>query len=270
MASAFTGLLIGSAVAAMTGYLSSQDVFASWSWRIPFLISILLGGVGLYLRLEMPESPVFREMQQQNQLESKPIRQAFHLHTKSMLVATGLVSLPALTFYSSFVYLSTYLHVYLGMPLTDALMINTGSMVFIMLVIPFFGFCADNFGLTRIISLGALSSIVLALPLYLLLNIGEVFYIFIAQIGFAVLVSLSYAAIPATLVTMFPAQIRYTAMSFSYNIANAIFGGTAPLMATLLIHVTNNKLAPAIYLMLVACFALISSLALRKKWAKVS
>lgn len=264
MASAFTGLVLGSAVASMTGLLSEQQVFASWSWRIPFIISIALGGVGLYLRLGMPESPVFEDMKQQNTLIKQPMKTAFKHHGVMMLLATGIVLLPALAFYQSFVYLATYINQVLHVELSYALLLNTLSMMLIMCVIPFFGWLADRIGLFRLIKMASLFFIIFSYPLYIILQMATPTAIFCAQAGFALLVSASYAAIPAALIALFPPQVRYSAMSFSYNMANAIFGGTAPLMATLLIEFTASKLAPAGYLMIAACITLTAVLSIQK------
>lgn len=257
MSSAFLGLLLGSGVAALTGFISNDPEFHSWVWRIPFLISILLGVIGLYLRLSMPESPYFKKLQIEQRNESKPIHYTFKRYYGKMLCAIALVALPSLAFYLSFVYLVTYFQVYRGISQALALEINTLAMVAILFVIPVLGWLSDRLGRKPIIMSGALGFLILSYFTYHLIWWPHPIYIFMAQFIFAILVSASYAAIPAWLCESFPTEVRYTALSFPYNLANAIFGGTAPLVATTLIRVTHNKYVPGLYLMGVALMTLI-------------
>lgn len=248
MFSAFTGLLLGSAVAALMGSILSSDALHVWGWRIPFIIGIVLGGVGLYLRLRMPETPYFLELQKKGQTVNHPFVQAFHKAPMSMLKALGIVFLPAMSFYLLFVYLSSYMTEFLKLPLETALLINTISMVVIIAVIPLVGLLSDNIGRKPVLLIGAIAFIIFSHPLFLLLNNATFASVLTAQICFAALVAFAYAAVPATLVELFKTNVRYTALSLPYNLANAIFGGTAPLVATYLIAKTKNPLAPSFYL----------------------
>lgn len=249
MASAFTGLVLGSGVAALVGFVAGDTDYETWVWRIPFLLSILLGAVGLYLRIGMPESPVFEAMKERQQLSKAPVTETFKKHYRKMFSSIILVGLPSMGFYLSFVYLTTFMTVYLKVDLDYALLINTLSMMMIMLIIPLFGLLSDKLGRKAVMRMGAIGFICLSLPAYYLLIRGDYFSIFAAQLIFALLVSMSYSAIPAFLVERFPASVRYTGISIPYNLANAIFGGTAPLVATSLIHYSKNFYSPAFYLM---------------------
>lgn len=156
-----------------------------------------------------------------------------------------LVFLPAMGFYLCFVYLPSYLALYSKLNLNTALIINSISMAVILLVIPWVGHLSDKYGRKPILLLGAISICVFSYSLFLLLAQGTIISALITQMVFAILISLCYAAVPATLVEMFSTKIRYTAMSFPYNLSNAIFGGTALLVATYLIKATETTLAPS-------------------------
>lgn len=248
MFSAFAGLMLGSGISALMSAIMPQDALQAWGWRLPFLAGLLLGIIGLYLRLRMPETPNFLNVQAAAKLVKQPLGLAFKTAGKPMLAATALVFLPAMGFYLLFVYLSSYMTTYLNIPLEEALTINTLSMVIIIVVMPFIGWLSDQVGRKLVLALGALSYILFSYPLFLLMQHATFGSILIAQMCFAVLVCFSYAAIPATLVELFATNIRYTAMAFPYNLANAVFGGTAPLVATYLISKTNNPLSPSFYL----------------------
>lgn len=247
MFSAFAGLLLGSAVGTLTS-LMPTDMLNRWGWRIPFLMGLVLGIVGLYLRLYMPETPQFKAIENTREIHKNPITAAFKNAWWPIIVSAGLVFLPAMGFYLLFVYLSSYLNTVLHIPLRLGLTINTLSMIAIILVMPWVGLLSDKWGRKPVLFMGAASFIIFSYPLFLLLQQATFASILLAQVAFAILVCFAYAAIPATLVELFPTNMRYTAMSFPYNFSNAMFGGTAPLVATYLIAKTNNPLAPSFYL----------------------
>ncbi len=256
MFSAFAGLLLGSGVAAITGFLP-DNLLNTWGWRIPFLLGIVLGGIGLYLRLLMPETPNFVAAQQKRQLVHNPIKHAFKTACLPMFMSIGLVFLPAMGFYLLFVYLSSYMTTFLHIPLRTALSINSLSMLGIILIMPWMGLLSDKIGRKKILYLGAIGFITFSCPLFLLLQQATFMAVLCAQFCFAILVCFAYAAIPATLVELFNTNVRYTAMSFPYNLSNALFGGTAPLVATFLIGMTGNQLAPSFYLIFAGFIMLI-------------
>lgn len=264
MFSAFAGLLLGSAMGAIIGGLTAGTAYADIAWRLPFLLGIVLGAIGLYLRLRMPETPLFSELLNANRTIKHPLLQALREKPLAMLKGTLLVFLPAMGFYLCFVYLSTYLKTYLNMPLHTALIINTISMAVILIVIPYCGYLSDKFGRKPILATGAIAMCVLAYPLFLLLGQGTFAAALITQIVFAVLISLCYAAVPAALVEMFETKMRYTAMSFPYNLSNTIFGGTAPLVATYLIHSSGSIRAPSFYLIFAGIVMLLTILCLKE------
>lgn len=260
MFSAFTGLLIGSGVGAIMSTLLPAEALSSWGWRIPFLMGLLLGVVGLYLRLRMPETPNFLAMKAKQEILKNPLNQAFKVAIRPMVMSVGLVFLPAMSFYLLFVFLSSYMTAFLHLPLHISLTVNTLSMLGIILVIPWVGLLSDKIGRKPVLQIGALGFIIFSYPLFLLLQQATFTSVLLAQLSFAILVSFAYAAIPATLVELVATNVRYTAMSFPYNLSNAIFGGTAPLVATYLIEKTGNPLAPSLYLIFAAlvmfCFVL--------------
>ncbi len=268
MFSAFAGLLLGSVVGAIVGGLAEGTEYANMAWRFPFLFGIVLGAVGLYLRLRMPETPGFIKLQKVGQTTKQPLLDSFREHPLDMFKGTLLVFLPAMGFYMCFVYLSSYLSIYLKIPLHTALVVNSISMIVILLVIPWFGHLSDKYGRKPILSIGAISICILSYPLFLLLGKGTFASALTSQIFFAILISLCYAAVPATLVEMFPTKIRYTAMSFPYNLSNAIFGGTAPLFATLLIEKTGTIMAPSFYLIFSGIVMLLTLFCLKETYNK--
>lgn len=266
MFSAFAGLLLGSALGAIITDITAGTAYADMAWRLPFLFGIVLGVIGLYLRLRMPETPLFSELLAAGRTIKHPLLHALREKPLAMLQGTLLVFLPAMGFYLCFVYLSSYLKIYLNMPLHTALIVNTISMAAILLVIPWIGYLSDKVGRKPTLIVGAAAMCILALPLFILLRHGTFVDALTTQIIFAILISLCYAAVPATLIEMFPTHMRYTAMSFPYNLANTIFGGTAPLVATYLIQSTGTILAPSFYLIFAGIIMLLIALRLKETY----
>ena len=255
MSSAFIGLLIGSLSALIVHHYYSDVAYA---WRIPFLLSFLLGFVGLYLRLGMPESPIFVAYQHKGKANRSPLADILSRFKLSVIKATLLVMLPSCGFYLSFVYLPSYLEHHLHMLLSRALLANTLTMLVIIFFIPLFGLLSDLFGRKPILRIGSLAFIFLSPLLFVYLPKDGIYSIYFSLITFALMVACSYSAIPAILVEMFETKSRFTGMSLPYNIANALFGGTAPLIATALIHTTGSLISPGLYLSAVGFFTFLT------------
>lgn len=263
MLSAFVGILLGSGICALVDFVSSGSTASDWAWRIPFISGLLLFLVGYYYRRTMPETPEFKKIVKESIHQKSPIKEVFLKHPKIVLLSTLLVMLPAMSFYLIFVYLPTYIENYLKVSLFSSLAMNSISMLLLILAVPIFGFISDIFGRKLVMLLGTLGFVVLSYPLFLLLFKGTSTLILFSQCIFAILIAMIYSAIPATLFEMFDTSIRCTAVSIPYNIANSLFGGTAPLISTILIHYCGN-LGPCIYLIVIAIIALPGIIFLRK------
>jgi MHS family proline/betaine transporter-like MFS transporter len=255
MASAFIGLIIGSTTAFIVGlYIESYPEL----WRAPFIFSLLLGAIGLYLRLYMPESPAFIALQKKEKLKKIPIRELLKHHKTSSLLAMLVVAIPSTSFYLNFIYLSNHLQLFLHKSLDKVMLINTMTMGMIVLSAPFFGLIADKIGERRVLSIGGILFLLSSIPCYQLINQGNLHLIAFLQLYFGLLVGLSYSAIPLYLYNLFPADLRVSGVSLPYNLANGIFGGTAPLVATFLIYLIGYKAMPGVYLSLIALIGLMA------------
>jgi len=168
----------------------------------------------------------------------------------------GLNWVSGVSFYMIFVYMTTYLTSILKFPLGAALTINSINMAVSTLLIPAVGALSDRFGRKVFMLTAALGLALLSYPLYRLLFHDTFAAILAGQMTFAVLVAMYWGPLPATLVEMFPPRERYSALSIGYNTAIALFGGTAPLVATFLIKETGNVFSPSFYLILCAVVSL--------------
>lgn len=257
LCSGIVGVMLGSGVSALVGYLANGTTAELWAWRIPFVLGFALGLLGFYVRRSMPETPGFEKISATGKRVAHPILWTLLKSPASLLYAAGLVALPVAGFYMLFVYLSSYLTIYYKMPIGQVMLINTLTMMMLVVIIPVIGCLSDKVGRRPVLFGGALGFIFLSYPLFHLLQQASIATVFIAQSAFAILVALSYSIIPAVLVEMFPTSVRYTGLSLPYNIASALFGGTAPLIATFLIAQSENLSAPMYYLIGLALILLL-------------
>ena len=261
---AVVGILLGSASGAViTKILPEEDLYA-WGWRVLFFTGILLGLVGYYVRKNIDETPKFMELEYEELIDKNPVLDVFKKAYKEFIKTFSLSTFQAVGFYTIFVYIANHLAVFVKFPKSTALTINTISMIILAVLIPFFGWLSDKIGRKPIILASTGLTIILAYPLFKFISSGSVENALIGQILFAIVVAGFMSILPTTLVEIFPTQIRNSGYSIGYNLPFAIFGGTAPLIATYLIKVTGNINSPAFYLIFAATIAFLAGITLKE------
>jgi MHS family proline/betaine transporter-like MFS transporter len=253
------GVLLGSAVAALTTSLLSETALHSWGWRVPFLVGLLVGLAGLLIRRGLPE-PVSAE----HAAAKLPVIESFVTEWRAMLQVVGLTVLQGAAFYLIFVYLVTWFEKEVHLWPKEALDINTFNMVILLAVTPVAGLLSDRFGRKPLLIAGALGLFLAAWPLFWLMHHPNAGAALGGQAGFAVLSALFMGVVPVTMVEAFPARVRCTAIAVGYNISLGLIGGTVPMVATFLIERTHEDLSPAYYLMATAAVSLLTVLTLRE------
>ena len=262
--SAQVGALLGSGVGALIALSLTEEALHQWGWRVPFVMGGFIAVVGWYLRTKTRESPAFERVRQSGALSTFPLREIFENHNTALAQLIGLVWLHGVAFYLLYVYLTTYLVTVTTVPLGVVLSLNTGCMTLLALLIPVMGWWSDRVGQKPILIFGAAGLAILAYPLFLWLTSGRVPLMIAAHVLLTVLVSCYMGPFFAAIAELFPTQQRYTGLSVGSNVASALFGGTAPLLATLLIEWSGNTLAPSFYLSLSATVSLAAAVTLRK------
>ena len=250
------GLLVGSGAGALLGTILSEDALNAWGWRIPFILGMVVALVGLYLRLKLEDTPAFRVVAEKNEVTSAPVKESFTAHGGESVTAIGVTVAWTVAYYILLTYMPTYVAQTLGLPLTQALLSNAIGLVVLMILIPFTASISDRVGRKPLMIAFSVLLAVLTYPLFLLASTQVFFLIVIAQVLFGIVISLFSGPGPAALVEMFPTNVRYSALGVSYNLAVAIFGGTAPFIATYLISRTGSSLSPVIYVVVAAVITL--------------
>ncbi|MCW4458479.1 MFS transporter [Microbacterium sp. MPKO10] len=254
------GYALGSAFVLVLSLIVGEDAMMEWGWRIPFLLAAPMGLIGVYLRSKMEDTPVFREMENAEQLEGSAMRDLKALvldYWRPLLTMGGLVIALNVTNYTLLTYMPTYLETQIDMSKDGSLILIIIGEVCMMAIIPFSGRISDTVGRRPMWAVSLIGLIVAAIPMYMLMGTGFAG----ALVGFGVLGILyviQLSTISATFPAMFPTQVRYAGFAITYNVATALFGGTAPAVNEALIDSTGNLLVPAFYMMAACAVGLVA------------
>lgn len=238
------GLLLGTA-AVWLAQLISGDEFESWGWRIPFLVSIVLAAVGLYIRLRAVESPAFLEAKkaadQHQREEAAPVAVVFKHHKKSLLIAMFSRFAEAGNYYLFTVFMLSYVASTLDLPSSYGLTaVMIGSALNIVMI-PFFGRISDTIGRKKTFLFGTAVIAVSAWPIFALIGTGNPWAIIL---GVAVFLTLGhpavYSVLPAFYCELFPTKVRYTGISVGYQLAAILLAGFTPVIAQTLVAWTGG------------------------------
>ncbi len=257
-ASTATGLLLGSLLAALLTGMLDPEQMQSWGWRLPFLLAAPMGLIGRYIRTKLEDSPVFKELAKEDNAVKAPVSALFKNHWRQLVQAVGAVLLNAVGFYVILSYMPTYLSQELGMDETSSYMATTVALVTYIGFIFLTGMLSDRFGRKKVLMTASILFVVLTVPAFMLLDTGNFLVIVLVQILLGGMLSLNDGTLPSFLAEMFPTRVRYSGFAVSFNLSNALFGGTAPFVATLLIASSGSLLAPGWYLMGAAAISLIA------------
>lgn len=263
-----SGFLIGGAVVSIFMFGLGEEAMSAWGWRIPFVIGGLLGLIALYLRLNLDETPVFQEIKANEARQQNNARSLTSMLLEQwprLLVSMGLVAVFNVCYYIVLGYIPGYLTNVLGYSSDLSSLVSMVGTFSMLVLIPFAGLLADRVGRRRMIILGCSLLIVFAIPAFMMLQAQSIMLVYVALLGLLLSQLLFEGAMGATLVSLFPAAVRYSALALSYNISVSLFGGTAPLINTWLIGKFDNPVIPAYYLIGAGVVGLLAALCVKDR-----
>lgn len=237
----------------------SGEQFLAWGWRVPFLLSIVLVAVGLYIRLGILETPVFSKLVAENRIERTPILAVIREHPKEILLSAFARMAEQAPFYIFTAFIFSYgigaLHVSRDFLLTAVL----SASVLSFFSIPFFGHLSDRIGRKNMYMIGAAVTGLFGFVYFGMLNTASEPVIFLAIVLSLIPHDMMYGPQAALIAESFSGRLRYSGSSLGYQLASVIAGGPAPLIATWLFGTYQTSTAIAAYIALCAVLSLIAT-----------
>jgi MFS family permease len=223
-------LALANATFMVTGLEMSSDTFIAWGWRVPFLASFLLIGVGLYIRLKIDETPVFKSQAKHEGARQGPFLEAFRRQPRQVLLGGGATLTTFALTYTGASYLTNYGTSVLQLTRTSVLAVGTGGGLALAAGVVLGGAVSDRIGRRRVIMLGSMIGAVWTTVLFPILDTGSVSAFAFGLLLTMIISGFALGPLGAFLSEMFPTRYRYTGTGLSYNLG-AAFGGAVPPVA---------------------------------------
>ncbi|MDN5789883.1 MAG: MHS family MFS transporter [Micrococcales bacterium] len=263
------GLLLASGVMALMALIAPGDAFLAWGWRVPFLLSVILIGIGYWVRRRVEESPVFTELAKRAEQTQMPIVALFKAHTPLVLIA-------ALVFAGNNTvgYMTTggYIQNYatdpdgpIGLGRSPVLWAVAGSAVTWLLSTLFAGWLSDYLGRRRTYLVGWILQLAGVFLLFPLVNTGDIWVLFAGLAILTIGLGFTYGPQAALYAELFPASIRFSGVSISYAIGAILGGAFAPTIAAALVGATGTTWSVTWYLAGMTLLGLVATLLLRDR-----
>jgi metabolite-proton symporter len=241
------GLLLANGVLSLMGAVTSDSAFQAWGWRVPFLLSGVLVLVGLWIRLTISESPLFRELETSDTKARAPIVDVLRTYPKRVLLAIGARVGVDVAFYSFVLFITTYVVTYLKLPDSYALNAVLIAAACQVVLIPWFGVLSDRFGRRPVYLFGAIGAAVWVFVFFALLDTGSFVLIVLATVVALVLHAAMYGPQASFIAEMFPTRVRYTGASMGYQLAGILGGAVAPIVSVALLDRYDTSLVVSLY-----------------------
>ncbi|HEX9163045.1 MAG TPA: MFS transporter [Thermoanaerobaculia bacterium] len=236
--------------------------FKAWGWRIPFLLSIILVAMSLYIRLKLKESPLYASLKSQGKTSLAPLKDSFGNWKNFkivLLVLFGATAGQGIVWYTGQFYALSFMQSVLKMDIVKSSIVVAIAILFGMPFFTVFASLSDKIGRLKIMMAGNLIAAITLLPIYKAMSAAaadpkhpNMVVLTILVFIQVIYVTMVYGPMAAFLIEAFPAKIRYTSFSLPYHIGNGWFGGTLPLIAGVLVAETGNRYAGLYWVIAVA------------------
>ena len=242
------GNLLANGVFAGLTLLLPEDAFFAWGWRVAFLISAVLVLFGLWIRLKLEDTPVFKAVEKSGQRAEKPISELFRDELRPLIAAVLSRIGPDVTYALFTVFTLTYGTLVLGLDRTTVLGAVMFGSAFQVVCIPLAGYVSDLINRRLLYGISAVGTVVWTFVFFSQLEAGSALWMYIGIPIGLFFHSLMYGPQAAFVVEQFSPRLRYTGSSLAYTIAGVLGGAIAPMMFTLLLDTTDSWVWVAVYL----------------------
>ncbi len=253
------GILMGSVVISVVKSLMTLEQFYDWGWRCPFLLGIFILFAGIYIKKYTFETPSFESAKLNGQIENSPISSVFANYKLNMLISIFINSTGSVLFYFQAIYMVNYLKLMRGFSDIEINTISNFTYIFMAIIAVSAGWISDQIGRLKIYKITISIIILSSWYAIILIQDGTFAQVCIGQLILAFATAAYIGAEPVLQAEFYPTRIRNTALSFSYNLATTIFGGTTPYIITFFVLKTGSIEAVSYYILFCS---ILSSIAL--------
>lgn len=258
------GMLLATLFMLLVTTTLTSEQFEQWGWRIPFISSVVLIGVGYFIRRLVEESPVFSELEDMKKKASAPLSTLIRHHSKTVILAALIFAGVNAAGYLAIAFFVSYGTSELGMGRPVVLALTSLTAVAWIVATIYFGRLSDRVGRRRVFAFGYLGMILWAVPTWLLIDTANPLFFGIAVVILGTLLGVTYGPQPALYAEMFPAHVRLSGVSIGYAIGSIIGGAFAPMIAELLLSTTGNSLSIGVYIAVISAISLAAVLMVSK------
>jgi metabolite-proton symporter len=263
------GLLLSTlAVRVVTG-ITGANAFNDWGWRIPFLISVVLVGIGFYVRLSVLETPSFARVKKTQAVSKQPVWEVIRTQPRAILTSAFVRMAEQAPFYLFITFVLAYGTQQLKLQRTDLLNDTLVAAAIGLVSVPFFGYLSDVFGRRVVYGVGIVAVGVFAFPYYGLLNTKSSGLVLLAIVVSLLLHDIMYGPQAALISETFGTGVRYSGAGLGYQLASVVAGGPAPLIAVAILNATGSSTWISWYIVGCAVVSMIALLAMPKPHASV-
>lgn len=260
---ALAGALLASLIVTLLNQGLGEQAMTDWGWRVPFLIAIPLGIVGLWIRSRLSDTPRFAALEEKEEKAAAPVLTLFKEEGGALATCIGLSVLLFAAYYVAYVYVNIHLQTVVGVPANTAFWSTTLTLFVAVCAMPMFGALSDRVGRKPVFLGATIAALVMPVPVFFLLEVGGAVSI-LAHVALGLVDSALMGVAFSAFAEMFTTRVRYTGIALGFNIGAAAAGGTAPYICTWLVSATGSHLAPAFFLMGAAVITLVAALKMRE------
>jgi MFS family permease len=242
-----------------------QPLDPVWGWRIPFLLSIVMAAIGLYIRLGILETPVFTKLLAENKVERVPVREVIVRNWREIVLSALLRTGQQAPFYIFTVFVLTYATKTLGFAASDVYLYVIVAGIVSLFTVPFWGYISDLVGRRRLYIVGAVAMVGWSFVYWPLLDTRVPALVFLAIVLAAPIHDIQYGPQATFIAESFTGRLRYSGASLGYQLASVTAGGPAPLIAVWLYATYKSSLAIAVYMAVCALISVIAAIALKDR-----
>ncbi|MGV9776531.1 MFS transporter [Streptosporangium sp. NPDC003464] len=262
------GMLCANLVFLGTSSLLSEESFMSWGWRVPFLLSVVLVVVGLYLRLRIEESPDYENLVERRRPVKLPIAVVLRDHWRQVLHTIAVIIANSALAYIFMVYILSYGVAAAGLSRTFLLTCVIGGAATWLATAPLWGHLGDRLGLRAVFVWGSVILLVGAMAIFPAIDTGNPVLVAVFMVAMGAVLSMTHAPQGTLTASFFPVAIRYSGTSAAYQLAAMLGGGITPLVAASLYAATGSSLSITGYLAAVAVISLVAALVIPRNDAE--